>query len=492
MINLKSYRCLAHILCVTVIAAGSFILPGKSAWAANNCIQDVWKAHGNSQNLNCTANDVTLASVDNICIVVDPPGGPLDQNEDGCADNNTCVSGQPVTFTADFTLPLTAQARYDIAAYIATDGGGSDGAVTGQCASSVVTAENAVPPSNFINLDVAPDICGDIDDAHNPQVFTQEVTVMCTDTNGDNKVNLPWCTTWRQPGANEECDSPALTEVPADYDAYPGAPSKCNCGDLDIGIFLETASIQVIKTAVPTEIPETGGNVTYHVSVMNNALVASITLDSFVDDIYGDITKATPDNPKINSTTCTLATIPAGNVAGNPYTCTFTVAVLPGDTGGKIDDEVTACGTDEFNHPNICDKDPAQVTYTDVFTNPSLEKQATSYNVATEVTFSVSVNNLSDIDTLTLNNLTDNMFGNITVPHAAENGYEEVVSTDCAIGGDIAPLASYSCTFVGRITTTGQHTNVISGQATDDDNKDYGPSDGLQDNAQVNISVIIP
>ncbi|WP_157354157.1 hypothetical protein [Aromatoleum toluclasticum] len=478
--------CARYIGAATLVVGG--LLLGAPPASAQSCIQDVWQAHGNTQSLTCTANDVTLSSATNLCIVVSPPGGPRDLNNDGCQDPNlqgqlTCVSGQPFTFTADFTMPLTAQARYDLGLYIATDGGGNDGALTGLCAPNVVTAANS---STFINKDSPPDICGDIDDAHNPQVIHQTITTTCSDTNGDNKVNLPWCTTWRQPGANEACDSGTFTTA-GTFDAYPGSPSKCNCGTLDIDVFLETASITVVKEAVTPTVLETGGSVTYSVAVTNNAQVSDVDLDSLVDNLYGDIT--TTGHNGITATTCTLATIPAeSNDPGglNPYTCQFTVTVGAGDTGDTITDTVTACGTDDFGHSNLCDDDPAVVTYIDVSTPPSLAKTATATQaVAVDVQYSVSVSNNSTVDTLTLNSLIDDKFGDITA--VAGN----VQSTTCAVPQNIAAGGNYTCSFVGRITTTGLHTNVLDGAASDDDGVNYG-APPLQDSAQVNISVTFP
>ena len=42
------------------------------------------------------------------------------------------------------------------------------------------------------------------------------------------------------------------------------------------------------------------------------------------------------------------------------------------DTGGTFTDTVTACGTDSFGHPNLCDTDDAVVTYSDVAVAPTL------------------------------------------------------------------------------------------------------------------------
>ncbi|MDX1409753.1 MAG: hypothetical protein R3330_16505, partial [Saprospiraceae bacterium] len=88
----------------------------------------------------------------------------------------------------------------------------------------------ACSPNSNPNATCEPiDLCGDIDNAPNPIILTDiEITALCADPDGDSNLNLPNCTSWRQPGSNDICTSP--------LDAFPGAPSKCNC---DPGINIE-------------------------------------------------------------------------------------------------------------------------------------------------------------------------------------------------------------------------------------------------------------
>ncbi|MEH6587519.1 MAG: hypothetical protein V7720_13225 [Halioglobus sp.] len=492
------FKCCLGIASIALIGAGVFEVPQASA---QTCMQDVYRAHGKKQNLNCTANDVTLSSVSNICIT-----NPLfiDGDNDGCQDPDqttgklTCIAGQPFTFKADYAMPLTAQARYDLGLYIASDSGGNDGALTGNCANNVLTNANA---ETFDDLDG--DVCGDIDQNPNPQIFEQTITAVCNGSGDGGQVVLDYCTSWRQPGANESCDDTVFTSA-ASWDAYPGAPSKCNCGEVAIDVFSETATIEVTKTAITPNVLETGGNVTYGVAVKNLAAVSNVTLDTFMDtDLdplnppeyanYGDITYAHDD---IASTTCDGDgdgnSTPIVIAAGATYTCQFTVLMGPGDAGDTVDDQVQACGTDNFGHTNLCDDDPAQVTYTDVSTKPSLTKTPLAeiaYKV--DVQYGVAVMNKSTVDTLVLDSLSDDKFGDITSVHAAGGGFAEVLSTNCATGGTIAAGGNYNCKFTGRITAEGPHTNKVTAGATDDDQVTYGAPE-LQDTANVNISVTFP
>lgn len=165
-----------------------------------------------------------------------------------------------------------------------------------------------------------------------------------------------------------------------------------------------------------------------------------------------------------------------------------------------------ACGTDEFGHQNLCDDDPATIGYSDVSTAPSLIKTASAPVVQVDVRFDVLVTNNSTLDTLTLNTLADNKFGKIDTPHAAGtqanafcNGLATcgaVISTECnTAAGTVLQKSptnnTYSCHFVGRITTTGLHTNRVAGTATDDDAVDYSDPP-LGDNAAVQIDVTFP
>jgi hypothetical protein len=464
-----------HLLPIVlgVLAVGGLLVGAQPAAAlsANVCMQTNYTNHGNTQKLQCTANDVRVAEVTNIDVI---SGGEC-HLEDG-VKVCTCNQGGNVTFSADYKVELTAQTRYDIGIYFASDGDGNgDGALTGACVLTTLDGNS----SNPVQLDASPDVCGDIDAAHNPQLLNLTLTVACQG-DAEGKLKLPNCTSWRQPGSNEVCDEAT--------DAFPGSPSKCNCQPgFTIDIFVETATIEVTKTALTPTVPETGGSVTYSVAVKNLAEQATVTLDSLTDDLYGDITTTGHDG--ITATDCAVGVPIAAQAT---YTCMFTVEVGPGDAGETITDTVTACGTDNFGHSNLCDDDDATVTYSDVPEAPSLTKTATATACTVDATYAVVVTNNSAQDTLTLNSLSDDKFGNITAAHAAGGGFEQVVSTDCSVPQTIASSGNYSCSFVGRISTcSGTHTNTVTGSATDDDGATYdGTTDPpLKDDATVSVQV---
>ncbi len=447
----------------------SLLLPGQSAFAQGTCIQDVWKAHGNTQNLGCTANDVRVAFADNI---KDVSGNPLIQ----------CVQGQTFSFIADFHVVLTATTRYDIGLYFATDGDPSgDGAITGGCSSNIILplhkddlapkvvmlgSENPPLGSGFINLDPAQDTCGDIDSAHNPQVVTVRVdNVLCKSKPGTNELSLPDCTTWRQPGSNGVCTTA--------YDAYPGSPSKCNCDmGFTVPIFVDTAGLKVIKTANPTSLPEPGGPVTYSMSVTNTAQYTDITLDRICDDQFGTVASnggsscPAGTSGTIESTSCVL---PQSLGPGASYSCDF-VAIVNGDPLSStiplsVTDTVTVSGHDASG--SIPDgKASATVLITDVPPTALLTKSLDSVQCAL-VRYKVAVQNTDPAhEALILTKLIDSALGDITSPH------DNVIATTCGLGPGVNVIFgsdnAFTCTFDGYFCGL-EHSNTVTATLKDND-----------------------
>ena len=412
--------------------------------------------------LNCTANDVRLAEATNIVIT-----------DDGCA-----FPGDTVTFTADFEVLLTAQARHDIGIWFAEDGDpNGDGAITGTC-TAATPAYAPDPP--WLDLDGTSDplpgdnkpsgiqdTCGDIDADHNPLFPSISLTVACIDTDGDGKLNLPNCTSWRQGGANDLCESPE--------GAFPGSPSKCRC-DIGFNIDIEVppAVLKVVKTATPTSVNEPGEPVTFAVSVTNTGIDPdnSVTLNSLMDNIYGDITTTGHDG--ITATTCAVPqVIPSddGNVGGvDTYTCNFTANVV-GDGGDLETDTVTATGIDERGNM-ITGEDDATVTIVDAPPAIEVAKTATPDEVLEPggmVTFGVTVtNNSVSSDPVTIDSLVDDIHGDL-------NGQGSCSVPQVIAGGG----GSYSCSFTATVSGNAGYveTDTVSASGADDENNPVSDSD---------------
>jgi len=156
---------------------------------STTCLNEV-----GGRNFGCTAGDVRLGEVDEATITIE---------EDKCLTDGT------ITFTADFTVVLTAKERFDIGIWFATDGDeNGDAARSGECDAYKLDKGS---------LDDGDD-CGDINMPTTVQTLT--ITTECVD-NGEGLLLLPYCTTWKQPGGNTVCNSADGT--------IPGSPSKCLC-----------------------------------------------------------------------------------------------------------------------------------------------------------------------------------------------------------------------------------------------------------------------
>ena len=469
--------CMRVVLRLLVLVGVGVLFASPASAQDGTCINDVWKAHGNNQNVTCTANDVTLASAENIDIIT---GGSCDPVTGICR----CNAGQMVTFTADFRMDLTANLRYDVGFYLATDNDpNNDGAISGSCTATASLANNT---SNFVQLDNPPDLCGDIrgpfNTANNPLFVTTQITAQCP-VNAGEQMRLPFATTWRQPGSNTVCSGTGNGTTT--NDVFPGSPSKCNKGILTLDIFSEPVRITVIKDAQTASVPETGGSATYLVTVKNEAVVLPLTLTSLVDAPFGDITQvggvvtATTCQPDNVASTCEVG----GTIApGGQCACTFTATLPPGDFPGSHFDTVTACGSNELSQDPSCDADDAEVPYSDVEQPPTLSKAATP-QCQVDVTYSVVVSSGSAQDTLSLTALSDNVYGDITSVHG------DIQSTTCSVGQTIQPSGNYACSFVARISSCSiTVADTITASAQDDDGASYSP----QGSATVVVSVTTP
>lgn len=460
---------------LTLVGAGLHF--GPEAASAQTCIQDVWQAHGKNNNLTCTAGDVNLSSATNIAI---SSGGE-------CVNGVcSCFAGQTVTFTADFRMDLTAEARYDVGFYLATDGDTAlDGALIGQCTATASLAGNTLN-NTFINLDAAPDVCGEITDAspdgfdHNPLFVRSTISAPCPATPGQ-KLRLPFATTWRQSGANDVCLGTGNGTTT--NGVYPGAPSKCNKGILVLDITSVSTTLKVTKSSSTPSVPETGGTASYSVTVENTSAIA-VTLQSLTDDKYGDLALASNSTcvSDANPATCEVGGVIA---AGATCSCTFSGLVPQGDAGDPpFKDTVTACADNNTNPTDVCATDDAEVPYSDVSSAPTLVKTATSHQCVIDTTYSVVVNNTSALDTLTLNTLTDDKYGDITTAAGASCTGTCIVSTTCGqltgagvLPAAIAPANNYTCSFVGRLSSCNTTlVDVVTGGTVDDDGVTASPT----------------
>ena len=217
------------------------------------------------------------------------------------------------------------------------------------------------------------------------------------------------------------------------------------------------SSIEVTKTANPTSLPEPGGPVTFDVSVANTGAVDSVTINSLIDDIHGDL-----NGQGDCSVSQTLA-------PGDTYSCSFTADVT-GNAGDSETDTVTASGQDDDGN-NLSDSDTATVEITNVpSAGINVTKTADPTSVdepGGSVTFTVEIDNPSSVDAVTINSLTDDIHGDLSSRGT------------CSVPQTIQPGDTYTCSFDADVTGNAgdSETDTVTASGQDDDGAPVSDSD---------------
>lgn len=284
------------LACILTACSTSSSTTTQDLGGANACIQEAAGKH-----LTCTANDVRVSRAVEIHAV---GGGPLD----------SCVAGSLISFVGVFEIQLNTTARLDPRFFFGTDGDpNGDGALSGSCASNVITTSNT---TSFTDLDG--DACGDINT--NELVEIEIDNVPCVDNDGDGHLDLPTCTSWKQPGSDTVCNTAE--------DTAPGSPSKCSCdAGFDVPIAVKPPEAAVTKSLVGLLC----STVQYQVTVHNASDTQTLTLSTLTDSTFGDLFAVHDD---VVATTCA----PAVLAVGATTSCTFDARFC----GGTETDTATA------------------------------------------------------------------------------------------------------------------------------------------------------
>jgi uncharacterized repeat protein (TIGR01451 family) len=333
---------------------------GPAVTISGSCLEDV--AAPPLSGLNCTANDVTLAQA-GVVTVLDPCSFP----------------GDTATFTTTFNINSGASERYDIGIYFAQDGGGPDGALSGQCNISTLDfpgtgvvdlegIESGETCGGIVNGRVctknsdctlinsgyttcsavgpAQDTCGDI--ASNvPASQALTLTVTCNDADNDGILNVPYCTAW----SNSKGD---LCRYP--LQAIPGTAAKCNC---QTGF-----EIPVEVPPIGMDIEKTPDNVT---ALPNQTFNYTLTYTNTGDNAP---TSPTATNITVSDTLPSQLRLVSYSITGGIGTCT--PAPLPSAYGATV----TCTGL-----PNLAEFASNTITLT-VQVNPTAQQPANVTNTA--------------------------------------------------------------------------------------------------------------
>ncbi|WP_374688050.1 hypothetical protein [Promineifilum sp.] len=240
---------------------------------------------------------------------------------------------------------------------------------------------------------------------------------------------------------------------------------------------VQTPLLEVTKTPDKTVVAS-GDLVTFTVLVENKGTI-TLSLNSLVDSVYGDIT--TTGHHGITATTCDLTPPVSLPALTGSYTCTFTAAVT-GNPNTTHTNTVTACDTTK--NPDVCDDGNTEV---EIIPDPAIEviKDANPtqlYAPGGPVIFTVTINNVGG-GALTLSSLTDNVFGNITT-----TGHNGITATTCAVPQTISQGGTYVCTFTATVNGAAGavHTDIVTGAGTGFN------GDPLSDNDDAVVNIIAP
>ncbi len=219
--------------------------------------------------------------------------------------------------------------------------------------------------------------------------------------------------------------------------------------------------IAVTKTANPTSVPESGGDIEFTFVVTNNSTEPFI-LNSLTDNKFGDLDgQGTCDVPQ------TIA-------AGANYTCKIT-QTLSGQAGTSHVNEVTAAGVDEQGNPDSA-TDDATVTFTDVAPTVDLTKAVTPSTLAEPGgVFHY---------TLTIKN---NSFENVTITALTDDNSLPAACTDL-IGDVLTPGQEVSCSYDVTHTDAGSYPNTASVTIQDND----GSTASDNDSETVTVTDVLP
>ncbi len=224
-------------------------------------------------------------------------------------------------------------------------------------------------------------------------------------------------------------------------------------------------SITLLKTAVPTSVPESGAPVTFALTVTNTS-VETITLISLIDNLHGDLH---------NQGSClTPQSIPSGE----RYLCSFS-ATISGNAGTAETDTITASAQDDELNPTS-DSDSATVSFIDILPAVTLSLTASSSSVpepGAPVTFTVTITN-SVAETVTLTSLVDDLYGNL-------NGHGS-----CTVPLIIAPNDLAICSF--STTVSGNAGDSVTDTVTASAQDDEGNPTVESDSASVTVVDVLP
>ena len=235
--------------------------------------------------------------------------------------------------------------------------------------------------------------------------------------------------------------------------------------DAVVTIIDSPSSLKAKKTAFPQTRPAPGGVFAFRLDVQNTSAVDEVTINTLVDDVYGDLATISPS-------TCS---VPQTLAPSQVYSCIF-AGTFTGVASEFQVDSILVIGEDDDGKA-VRTVARAQVEITDAVVVPALTVIKTANPTSLpepggNVTFTVQVINASPSGDITITDLQDNPYGDITA----------LPGSTCATGAVLTPDPNdiYSCSFtvdvmgaggdelVDVVTATGTHSGGDTVAASDD------------------------
>ena len=418
------------------------------------------------------------------------------------ASNSDCTVSQVLapgaTYSCSFEGDFTGNAGDDQTDIVTASGTDDDGTPVSDTDDALVTIDDVASAGITVTKDATPlslpepggTFTFDVTVTNDSTVDTVTIDTLSDDIYGDlTTASNSDCTVSQvlAPGATYSCSfegdftgnagddqTDIVTASGTDDDGTPVSDTDDALVTIDD---VASAGITVTKDATPLSLPEPGGTFTFDVTVTNDSTVDTVTIDTLSDDIYGDLTTA-------SNSDCTVSQVLA---PGATYSCSFE-GDFTGNAGDDQTDIVTASGTDDDGTP-VSDTDDALVTIDDVASaGITVTKDATPLSLPEPggtFTFDVTVTNDSTVDTVTIDTLSDDIYGDLTT---ASN-------SDCTVSQVLAPGATYSCSFEGDFTGNAgdDQTDIVTASGTDDDGTPVSDTDDalvtIDDVASAGITV---
>ena len=369
-------------------------------------------------------------------------------------DRTHCNAGDELNLNIGITLGSgklrNAAERYNVGIWIGEHGEPAIGGT--QC--TFTGLQPATTNSNDINLSsgagpyrlINDDTCGDVLDSEQTYYEFQAKDVLCQDSNGNGKLDIPIAVAWHNNKNQDLCSGP--TDEASYFPRQSSACREVKKYDIDTIIVEPPAEIEVFKTAVPDLVRGTSGEVTFEVEVFNESdRDDELEITSLVDDQFGNL---------VGQGNCAAG---ARLAAGARYRCEFQKTLI-GAVGDIHENTVTATMTDDLGK-SVSDSDKAQVSFIAETAPPQPDirviKTASPHSLnepGGPVVYQVEVWNDGETD-LNLTTLGDSRTGG--------DGSLDSVG-NCSLPQFIEQGLSYSCGYT--LEVTGRYPGTVSNTVT--------------------------